>query len=267
MTTDTDRFSQRRSLLLSCLAAVTLLVYTSAAYADPAGPPAELPALGLRINDHGGGPPDDVDPPGLEIAANRFQFKGERGRRGVGRWHIEWDIVVNPDPFIDASLIVRNNLPIDQEFTFNIELPITPSLSGGTLIGGSFSGTLTEGGGNGATMRALDAQTPFYAALIDGNVVQTLFDNPDAITAQSFETVTFGPESFGNFPQPIPSLAGPDAANSTIGINLNFIVSANDSVTLTGTFVVEPVPEPSTVVLCISALIGLLAFGRRRRSR
>lgn len=269
MTTHTDRFTQRRSLLLSCLAASALLVFTSAAYADPAGPPAELPALGFRINDHAqGGPPPDLMPPGLVIAAERFQFKGVETQSqapGGGRWRVEFDILVNPDPFIFADLIVTNNMPIDQEFTFEIELPISPSLSGGTLIGGSFSGVLKDRDAGSATLSVLDGANPppLFAALIDGNVVQTLFDNPDPITvALPFETVTFGPENFGS---PIPSLTGPAEANATIGITINVKVSAMDSVNLSGSFVV--VPEPSSVVLCISALIGLLAFGRRRRKR
>lgn len=271
MTSRTDRFISHRSFLPSCLAVIVLLALSSAALAGPGGPPAELPALGFRINDHAqGGPPPDLMPPGLEIAAGRFQFKGEKSQSQApngGRWRVEWDIDVSPDPFIFADLIVTNNMPVDQEFTFEIELPISPSLSGGTLIGGSFSGVLKDRNAGSATLSVLDGANPpaLYTALIDGNVVQTLFDNPDPITVASpFETVTFGPENFGT---PIPSLAGPDEANATIGITINVKVSAMDSVNLSGSFVVQPVPEPSTIVLCISAVVGLVAFGRRRRTR
>jgi len=264
----TDRLTLRRSvtfsLLTSAVAAVTLLFFTSATFADPAGPPAELPAFGIRINDHGEGPPVVINPPGLEIAENRFRFEGEHGSPGVGRWHIEWDVEVNPDPFVFASLIISNNLPIDQEFTINMPLSINPSIQGGTLIGGSFSGVLQERTADTATLSLLGGANPppLYSALIDGNVVHTLFDNPGSITvAQPFETMPFGP---GNFGTPIPSLLGPDEANSTIDIELNFTLSANDSVTFSGVFVVEPVPEPSTITLAALGLLGLLGIRRRR---
>jgi hypothetical protein len=267
MTINTNRFTLRGSLMLSCFAASVLLVFTSAAFADPAGPPAELPALGFRINDHGQGPPIDLNPPGLEIARDRFSFVGEEGMPGVGRWHIQWDISVNPDPFIFADIIVSNNLPVDQEFTFNLVLPINPSISGGTLIGGSFSGVLKDRNANGAALSVLDGANPpaLYSARIDGNEVQTLFENPGPIEVTlPFQTSTFGPEHFGT---PIPSLAGPNDVNSTISIEINLKLSAMDSANLSGSFIVEPVPEPSTMALCMIAVIGLACIRRRRRAR
>lgn len=209
-------------------------------------------------------------PPGLENARNRFKGGTSQNPNAPngGRWKVEWDIEVDPDPFILADLIVTNNTNKAQDFTFNLELETSGPITGGTLIGGSFSGLLNVRNGDGeATLSVISGQNPppLYAALIDGSVVHTLFDDPDPFfIAMPFETLVIDPVTFGT---PIPSLAGPDTANDTIGIEINVRVSANDSVNLSGIFVVQAVPEPSTMVLCLIGALGILASGRRRHSR
>ena len=136
------------------------------------------------------------------------------------------------------------------------------------LIGGSFGALLNDRSADDASLSVISGQDPppFYAALIDGVVVHTLFDDPAPFTVQMpFETLVIDPEKFGT---PIPSLLRPDdTASETIGIDINVRVSANDSVNVAGIFVVQPIPEPSTMVLCVLGALGLLAAGRRRRSR
>jgi MYXO-CTERM domain-containing protein len=49
---------------------------------------------------------------------------------------------------------------------------------------------------------------------------------------------------------------------ATIGIQLDFILSAGDSVAITSYFQVDPVPAPAGL-----ALLGLAGLGGRRRRR
>lgn len=70
-----------------------------------------------------------------------------------------------------------------------------------------------------------------------------------------------------NFGTPIPSLPGP-GVTSDIGITLKFTLTPGDSASFTGVFVVNPVPEPASMMLATCGFaIVLGASWQRRRSR
>lgn len=224
-------------------------------------PPGQQPDFQLHINQHGQGPPEDINPPGQQIAPglSRFHFQGNRSR--ANQWLVEWDLQADPDPLVTGIITVTNLSPAAQTFTLSAVLPIGTPIIGGSLTGGSVSGTLVDTGG-GAELSSPPGGSPpaLYTALIDDVEFQTLLNAPVLITAPAFETVPFGPETFGG---PVPSLPGPDV-NSRISIEYNFRLSGGDAVSLTGTFVV--VPEPSAIMLLWLGGSGLLACARRRRA-
>jgi len=90
------------------------------------------------------------------------------------------------------------------------------------------------------------------------NLASTALLDPYANSAL-FGTFVIGPDSFG-----LPGLttAGP-AVVTSIGIQLQFTLSAFDSISLTSFYQVEPVPAPAG--LAVLGLAGLVGFGRRRR--
>ncbi len=176
-----------------------------------------------------------------------------------------WDLFLDEDPIVSGITAITNNGATDQQITLMFTLPITPAIPGGTVIGGSIQGGLTDTNGGGATLSAPTGSS-FYTALIDGVAVQTLYDDPTSFAVPG--TNPFGSENVPalQFGTPIPSLAGPPALTS-IGIKLDFILSAGDSASFTSVFVVEPsvVPVPAAVWLFGSAL-GLLGWVRRRQT-
>jgi hypothetical protein len=95
-----------------------------------------------------------------------------------------------------------------------------------------------------------------YTALIDGSPWQTLYNDPQSFSAAGFGGGTIPYVEFGG---PIPSLPGP-AVLSTIGIVLDFTLTAGDQASFTSNFVVL-VPEPRLALLLVPAL---LALGLRR---
>jgi hypothetical protein len=169
-----------------------------------------------------------------------------------------WNLTLDEDPVVSGTVAVTNNSSVLSHytmiFTLNIAAPVTPS----SVIGGSMQGGATDNNGDGVTL-ATFAGNAFYAAQIDGSTVQTLYDDPQSFSAGNYLSLNVPQLTFGT---PTPSQAGP-AANSTIGIIFDFTLTPGDSATFTGNFVVEPVPEPGTVLLLGLGLIGLAASRRR----
>lgn len=175
-----------------------------------------------------------------------------------------WNYGYDSDPFINGIVAVTNLSGVTQQITLNFTIPIAPPIPGGTLIGGSIQGGATDNTGDGVTLSA-PSGAAFYTARIDGSDVQTMYAAPVSYTTgASFGSVTVPSLSFG---APIPSQIGP-AALTSIGIRLDFLLSAGDSASFTSNFVVLPqvVPLPPAVFL-FSGALGLLGLARRRDAK
>jgi hypothetical protein len=172
-----------------------------------------------------------------------------------------WSFTLDTDPVITGTTVVTNNTGFTQQFTMIFNLPVA-SIPGGTLVGGSIQGGVTDNNGDGATLSTVAASS-FYAALIDGATVQTLYNHLNTVTAAAFLSGNLPNLAFGT---PIPSQPGPPVGPvpSTIGIRLDFTLTPGDSASFTSNFVVVPVPEPGTALLMVLGL-GVLAARRRQR--
>ena len=173
-----------------------------------------------------------------------------------------WALSLDTDPVITAIVAVTNNSLVTQQYTLLFTLPILPAIPGGTVIGGSIQGGVTDNNGGGATL-SVPTSSSFYTALIDAVAVQTMYAAPQSVVAGSFLSNNLPNLAFGT---PIPSQAGPPAL-STIAIRLDFLLTAGDSASFTSNFVVLPavVPVPAAVWLFGSAL-GLMGVMRRKIS-
>jgi hypothetical protein len=231
----------------------------------PAGPPtgggvpSQLPALSMFVESDGG-VPYWLYPAGIEIAANKFEFRGQR--TVPGQFSISYTLIVDPDPFIDAQFIVTNLSGTTRSFTLLTTLDVSPALVAPTLTGGWISGELADNNGDGATLthRGGTANPPIYLSLIDDASFEGLYSAPQSFTAPASGSSTIPLVAFGNSPH--PSHPGP-AVDESIGIAVNFRLSGLDTVTLNAYF--EVVPEPSSFVLAAMGLAGLAVYRWRRR--
>ena len=138
-------------------------------------------------------------------------------------------------------------------------VPIVPQLPA-TFYGGSTGGSVTDANNDGVGGVSTVAGLPFYAGQIDGATVLPIYADPTNFP------ILFAGQTL-NIPAQNPGLPGPTLpgppAFATIGIVHNFSLSAGDSTATTSFFVVEPVPEPTTLALGLAGLLGVVT----RRSR
>ncbi len=206
----------------------------------------------LRCMGNGAMPPARVEH--ANCAGQGIELGGSNGFRLDS-----WNLFLDEDPVISAVTAFTNLSPFTQQLTLVFTMPIVPAIPGGTLIGGSIQGGATDNNGNGVTL-SVALGSALYTAIIDGNDEQSLYSASNSWTAGSFLSVSVPAASFGT---PIPNQPAP-AALSSIGIRLDFLLTGNDSASITSNFVVMPVPVPAAAWLFGSAL-GMLVWVRRRR--
>ena len=170
------------------------------------------------------------------------------------------DLFLDSDPVVSGEVAVQNIGLVTNQFTLIFTLPTGPIGAPTTLTGGSVAGGVTDNDGTGATLSTLPGSA-FYSALIDGVTHQMLFPHSVVLNAPAFDSADLVPP--GAFGTPIPSLPGP-AVVTSIGIQYDFNLTAQDAASFTGVFVVQPVPEPSTALL-LGLGLALVAKGGRRR--
>jgi len=185
---------------------------------------------------------------GSDIGPDLYQFTG--GTAGLG-YDITWDYTANPDPgsldgaYIGNGFTFMNESASTQVYRVWLTLPLEAGAAAPVNYGGSAGFGLT---GIDGTLSSLTG-SPMWSGQIDGVTVSTLFDDPTSISFVGPGSDDLSDSTFG----------GNGPVLNTIGIVLEFSLSAGDTVTTTGVFGVIPAPS----ALAIFA-VGL--FGRRRRN-
>jgi hypothetical protein len=176
---------------------------------------------------------------------------------------VNWNLTANPDPFVTGTIALTNVSGVTNDYLVAVFLPIFPAIGPTSLTGGSVSGSYTSDSTAGSLSTV--PGSAWYTPLIDGlpYLAGQLYPHLSSVSAGAFGSAPVPAASFGN---PIPSQLGP-AVTTSIGIQLHFRLTPGDQASFTSVFVVEPVPEPSTVVLAGMGLVGVaLVAIRRRRS-
>ena len=173
-----------------------------------------------------------------------------------------YNMTLDFDPFISASVDVVNNTASVQNYTLIFTLPISPAITPDSRMGGSTQGGVTDANFDGiGTLSTQGPGTAMYYGQIDGVNVLPLFPYPTTIS------VPFQGGSASSFTSaglPGPTIPGP-AALTSIGIEHQFSLTPGDRATFTSFFVVQPAPVPEPTSFSLLAIGGLMLLWRRRR--
>jgi hypothetical protein len=161
------------------------------------------------------------------------------------------------DPFVTNNISFVNTTAFQQTYTITVNLPI-PAFAYDATIGSSLGVTVTDS--DGVSVSA-DSVTPdgIYSGQVNGLTILTLMPDPTSVGCVGAGCSAAQSDN-GGVPQ-LPAVPG--VANS-IGIQLQFTLSAFDQVGITSRFeIIDAVPEPASVVL-IGLGLGALVLRRLR---
>lgn len=204
----------------------------------------------------GSGPVNYLDEYKTDEGGNYYFEFSENG----GSYELGGIFVVDPDPAVGWGLSAINHSDSPLSFTTGVlNTFLAPIDNVDSWVYASFSGSVTDLDGDGVAVTPVGAK--IQTTTLDGTTNMGV-DVGDAFSYS------------GGFPgnsEQIPTseagpLLGPGGAWSSMELATSFTLSPRDVATLNGFASIQPVPEPSTLLLVGFGLLGVAVWKRRKTS-
>ncbi len=186
---------------------------------------------------------------------------GYMGSFSGSNWDFGWDVTANADPFIAGDLTFTNTTLSNQTFNVVLSLPILQE-AGLVNETGELALTLSDSGGNGSADLTLNQWHGLINPLApppDLDMALLIGSSFNCSGGSGCATALFPPATASQ--QHGPADHGGNPVDS-IGIHLNFDLSAGDTATFNTRYELTAVPVPAAVWLFASGLAGLVGVAR-----
>lgn len=180
-----------------------------------------------------------------------------------GTWRLNYNLTgfSGASSATQAGTLSITNLS-GAEATYSIRLVLPTGAAPGEwtgLFNGSLAGTLiTQGAGY---FRSIVGAPSLWSASTEATNVAQLFSAPLNVVRNSTGATSIGSQSFGGSQ---PSLPSPEFGTD-IAINLDFVLSANATISFSSSLGGVGVPVPAPGALALLGAAGLATTRRRRR--
>lgn len=168
-----------------------------------------------------------------------------------------WTAALKEDPFVLNNISLTNTTAAAQTYIINVTLPI-PAFGYDATVASSLGVTVTDSNNNATVSAASVSPDGIYSGTVNGSTILTLMPHSTVVSCVTGGCSTTLSDNAG-----VPQLAAGPGVATSIGITLQFTLSAFDSIGITSRFEIISVPEPTTVVLLGVGLVAS-AFARRR---
>jgi hypothetical protein len=188
-------------------------------------------------------------------------------------------LVINADPSINYGFGVTNTGTTTMKYTFTFPMPtmaLAVNLPAGTYaVSASFGDTLTPAPGDTAQFSLASGFSTYQQSFINGTdagvdiVVPTgPLPSPQGSSLESDTSPSDGTNTeVFSFPNSTGTYTL-SSTGTTMSVTTTFDLSAGDSASFSGSFVVVATPEPSSVALSLLAVLGFAGLViRARRQR
>jgi MYXO-CTERM domain-containing protein len=235
-----------------------LLAASVAAVACSASAFADAPPMQLLVNSGSFGKSFVLNPNSVSGGGVGTYSGSVNG--GTNTWNLNYNFSAasGADAATQSGTFSISNLSgVEKTYSIRLTLPTTSSATLTGLFNGSLAATLiTSGPGY---FRSVEA-TPVWVGSTDAVNVGSLFSSPINIVRNSSGATSMGSQSFGGSAPSAPATV----FGSNVAVNLNFVLSANATVSFSSALggVSVPIPAPGAM-----ALLGIAGLGLTRRRR
>jgi hypothetical protein len=188
---------------------------------------------------------------------------------GSSQWSLSGQVKAKEDPYISYGISFTNNSNNVLGFTLGIDSALNPNIVGDNAVFASVSGSATDIVGDGVAVNPLfgdddnDGTMEWQRSYLNFNTA----NNMGVDVGQAFSTGAGVPgQSYGIGAYSSGPKMGPSGTWTSMHSELGISLTKRDIATMNGFVTINPVPEPTALLLLGVGLAGMAMWRSRKRA-